>query len=101
MELTCFLIVNAGGQVRCTKSPPALQSNEVPLRLSIEIPDALFEKPRLEATIKVPEELACVPGIAANVIPDMQEAIQQSVGLDVQVVAVNFRDETGTTERKG
>lgn len=89
MLVTAWLAIkktsNWRASVRCTKTQPALSSNEVAFKLNLELPDALFTKPRLEATISVPESAVSAPVIEAETIDNVAEAIKKATGLDVRV----------------
>lgn len=78
--------------MRVTKTTPALDYNEIALKLDIELPDELFSKPRLEATIKVPKDAVSAPVIEAGVIDNVQEIIKQNTGFEVRLNMVPVED---------
>lgn len=71
--------------VRTTKSQPFLGSNEIAFKLNLDLPDSLFTKPQLEASISVPESAASATVIEAETIDNVAEAIKTATGLDVRV----------------
>lgn len=91
MKTVGYLCIKKNGyrsSARFVKTSPALDFNEIAVRLEIELPDELFAKPRLEATIKVPKEAVSAPIIPAEVIDNTQDIIKQSTGFEVRLTAV-------------
>jgi hypothetical protein len=88
MKVKKWLTVNNKGACRVTKAKPGLDWNEVAIFLEIELPDALFNKPRLEAKITVPDEAAVSDVIESVVAENVQEAIEQATGLTFSVAVV-------------
>lgn len=78
---------------RLTKGNPALASNEIAVKVSLEIPDAIFDKPSLEAQITIPEDAVSKPVIEASVIDNVQEIIKQNTGFEVKLEVVNEQEE--------
>lgn len=74
--------------VRAAKSMPALAPNEVAIKLNLEIPDALFTRPQLEAKVTIPDDAVAKPVIEAQVIDNVQEIIKQQTGFDVRLEVV-------------
>ena len=88
MKVKKWLTISNKGVCRLTKAKPKLDQNEVAIFLEIELPDALFNKPRLEAKITVPDE-AAVSGVIESVVAEnVQEAIEQATGLTFSVAVV-------------
>lgn len=81
MKIKKWLTINPKGSCRITKGKPGLDWNEVAILLEIDLPDALFRKPRLEAKIIIPDEAAVAGTIKAVVADDVREAIEQATGL--------------------
>jgi len=85
MKKIFWIVINQKGSIRATKRAPGLDWNEVAVRLTMDIPDELFERPRLEASIKIPQE-ACVPDvISSEVIVNAKKAIERSTGLEIKL----------------
>jgi len=57
MKIQNWLTINNRGSTRITKSKPNIQWNEVSMKLNIEIPNSLFERPLLTANIKIDGEI--------------------------------------------
>lgn len=88
MKIKKWLTVNSKGASRLTAGKPGLDWDEVTIQLSIDLPDALFKRPRLEANITVPDEAAASETINAVVSDNVQEAIEQATGLTFSVAIV-------------
>lgn len=93
MKVRNWLTVNSRGSSRLTKSKPHIDVDEVSVFLEIDIPNALFEKPRLEAKIKIPDEAAQKETINASVTENIEEAIKQVTGLDLRVNVIKEEEE--------
>lgn len=78
---------------RVTKTSPSLDKNEIALRIEVNVPDAVFEKPQLEATINVPEEAVNAPVISAEVVDNVEEIIKQNTGFEVKLNLVKPEEE--------
>ncbi|SFB68982.1 hypothetical protein SAMN05216321_101146 [Cupriavidus sp. OV038] len=72
--------------VRVTRTKPNCDATEVPIRISLQLPESLFKRPSLRATIVVPEGQA-----QFEITPDVEEGIAQLVrehmGITMQVHA--------------
>ena len=85
MKVRKWLTINNKGACRVTKGKPGLDWSEIAIHLDIDLPDALFNKPRLEAKITVPNEAAASDVISSVVSDDMKEAIEQATGLTFSI----------------
>lgn len=94
MRLQPFLTIKKNGSVRITKSAPALGRDEITMRLNINIPDKIFLKPRLEASITVPEDSIQAAVIEPEVVDNIKETIKEHTGieLDIKVIPVETED---------
>jgi len=88
MILNKHLIVNSKGQCRLRNDEPNLDWNEIAIKLNMSIPDALFEKPRLQATIAIPETAANTEPLSAEVIDNCEKAMREATGMLVKVELV-------------
>lgn len=100
MHLSQYIVIKRTGanyykkySSRLTKSNPSLESNEIAIKVSIEIPDEIFDKPSLEAKIVVPTEAVSKPIISAEVIDNVQDIIKQNTGFEVKLIAVEKEKE--------
>lgn len=109
MKVKCYVIVSAHitsppnwkpdspprvepGPVRMTKKRPRVESNEVPIRVDLEIPDSYFYTPTLAARIELPETKG-VPEIETSVVEGIERAVREYTGLTVHVSAPERSDE--------
>jgi len=81
MNIKHWLTINERGSARMTKNKPAVDVDEISILLDINVPDALFDKPRLEASINIPEDAVGPDVINSEVIENVKDAIEQSTGL--------------------
>jgi hypothetical protein len=93
MKLRFFLIVNDNGTTRTAKNRPDLKWNEISIAMNMELPDMLFKKPQLSASIVVPDEAAAHKAIDAVTSDNVREAIEQSTGLKLKLeIAVHDKE---------
>lgn len=85
MKIKKWLTISNRGVCRVTMRKPSLDWNEVAILLDIHLPDALFDKPRLEAKITVPDEAAASGVIKSVVAEGVQDAIEQATGLTFSI----------------
>ena len=92
MKINRYLIVgkrrNSKPTARLTVTTPALESHEIAVKISLDIPEELFTKPQLEATIKVPEDSINSPVIEAGVIDNIKEIVSKQLGIDLNIGVV-------------
>lgn len=93
MKTACYLIVNDTGSVRTTKNSPDLKWNEVAIHLNLNLPNALFFKPRLNASISLDEDEAMPAEISVETINNVREAIQQATGMEIKLEISNPNQE--------
>lgn len=91
-EFEGYLVVSPKGwsglSGRLTSKSPALKPNEQVVKLSVQVPDALFKRPQLKASIVIPESSVSSPVIDATVLDNVREILCQQTGLDVSVSLV-------------
>lgn len=92
MNNTFYLVFSKGGSVAAKKNRPNLAFDEIAILFNVELPDALFKKPALEATLVIPKEAAMPQHIEADVVANVQEAIQTATGLKVQLSVIQPED---------
>jgi hypothetical protein len=79
---------------RMTKgNPNTLDFDEIAVKVAIEIPDQLFERPDFQAQITVPKEAVNQPIINTAVIENIQNIIQQNIGIEVRLEAIDKTSE--------
>jgi hypothetical protein len=86
-----YLIVRRRGNrykaltVRVAERAPTLQPGEVPIYLTVTLPDALFEKPTLRAQVKVEDGKVPPTLITAEVAENIAEQLQKLLGVEVKI----------------
>lgn len=92
MKISQYLIIKRKSKYsytsRMTVGSPALASNEVAIKLFLELPDAIFDKPAFEAKVIVPDSAVSKPIISAEVIDNVQDIIKQNTGFEVKLEVV-------------
>lgn len=77
---------------RVSVNKPAVSSDEIAVKVAIELPATLFQRPNLEARITVPERAVQPPTISLEVIDDIERMIVANTGFDVKLVQVGGRE---------
>lgn len=89
MLLQRYLVVGKknrhNSSARLTKNAPSLESYEIAIKLSLDIPNELFNKPQLQASIIVPKDAVTAPIIEAEVIDNIKETISKELGIDLNI----------------
>ena len=85
MKVNKWLTINNKGSARLTTTKPGIQWNEISIYLEINLPDALFDKPRLEAKIDIPREAAVHDVLTSDVVENVAEAIKTATGLTFSI----------------
>lgn len=98
-ELEGYLIVKKSGRkygtcvARWSTKKPALKSDEVAVKIGMEMPDEVFIKPQLQATIKVPSSAVSKPVISAEIQDNIREAVMRSTGVDLTITVFDTNEE--------
>lgn len=86
-------------KARLTKSETTLNVGEISVKLSAELPDALFKRPMLEAKIDIPEELIPSSIIDVNIQNNIVEAVKEATGVNIAfTIEEQKKDENETIE---
>lgn len=89
MKVRFYLTVSSTGNVKLTKKAYAVSMREVCIGCSLDLPDTLFTRPKIEATIKVEADKVNPFSITADTSNMVKEAIQQFTGLEVELTIIN------------
>lgn len=93
LEQTFYLALSQNGRWRLsgrlTKSLPALKVGEIALSLSVKLPETLFKKPSLRASIEIPESAVSAPVIDSTVVDNIREVVSQQLGVDLTIAVVD------------
>ena len=98
MRKKLYLAVNSRGSAKVTQKRPALNYDEIEIGLELNIPDALFDKPRLNAVVMVPKEAVCAPDIEVNIADNIAEAVKTATGMEVHITMVRPESDSITQE---
>lgn len=102
MEISQYLIIKKNVRysrgtgyyaARLTQKSPALASNEIAVKIRLQLPDAIFEKPAFEAKVVVPDSAISKPIIEADVIDNVEQIIKQNTGFEVKLTMVDTNEE--------
>lgn len=88
MIIQPYLVIKKNGSVEVRKTEPRLDGNEISLRLAIEVPNEFFQRPRLEATLKVPKESIPKVKITTEITDNVEKIIKETTGLNMVVSVI-------------
>ena len=89
MKLKLNLFLKANGDVRMTKKDNGTYQDEVYLRLEINVPDALFRRPVINAAVDLTNSDIKQFVIEPEIHTDIQNAIEGILGADVTLTVTN------------
>lgn len=87
-----FLVIKSNGNVTIKHKEPRLAGNEICLKLSLDVPYALFIKPTLVANMTIPSEAIPRSQIVPSVTTNIEKIIKDSTGLTMSVRIVEHED---------
>lgn len=99
MNTQGFLIVNSNGSMSIRKTKPALDWNEVAVRLEINLPDILFQRPQLEARIVVSDKAVNPIKIGPEILINTKDLIEQQTGMKIDLRVLHFDKEDIETNK--
>lgn len=87
MKANEWLVINKRGIVSVRKTKPDLSWNEIALQIHLEVPDELFRRPTIDATLVIKD----VPNNAYNpeVVVNTKELIEQQTGAKINFTVVH------------
>jgi len=94
MQISAYLIISKGlkkwnPQMKLSKKlTGSMPSSSVAVRLCIELPDTIFEKPQLQASIKINEADIQKPIINAEVLDNIKAEFQKNLGIEMSINVV-------------
>lgn len=86
METSFYLVVSRKGAQKITQTPPRLEADQIAMHVSLELPNSLFERPLLQAHVKLPQSLTTPEPLSVEVQETVVASIQQATGMDVRLV---------------
>lgn len=89
MKVSNWLVINRNGVKTVRKSKPSLEWDEIAVKLNIEIPNELFQRPTIEASVRVTDVPNTVyePELIIADIKDIEQRLGAKVNLTVSHVA--------------
>lgn len=93
MTLEGYLVIKKANRgwnnltARFSKTNPSLDSGEISVKIECELPNELFERPQLKFKIDIPKGAVPQKEITADVRGNIQELIQQNLGITVTLVS--------------
>lgn len=90
LEVSHYVIVSETGRVRTTKNPPDLRRDEVSIRLKLCIPRKVFERPLIQATVRVDEQAILPKEISPEVLINTAKLIEQQTGFKVELTVIEL-----------
>lgn len=101
MKEESYLIIGRTGIRGVRKSKPRLSWDEIAVRVILDIPNVLFERPQLEATIRVDEESVMPEKIFPDLIINTKELIEQQTGAKIDFKVIEYvREEEKEIEQE-
>lgn len=88
MKTQFYLTVNNRGTVKATKNRPNLGFDEVAVEMNLTLPNALFTKPQLVASIVVPDSAAAPKEVSVETADNIRDAIESVAGMEVRLEIV-------------
>lgn len=62
-----------------------MPANSVAIKLNLSLPESLFQKPQLQATIKINENDVSKPVINAEVLDNIKQELQKNLGVEMSI----------------
>lgn len=98
MKTTGYLNINRRGTARFTKNRVGLNWDEVAVKISLEVPDELFKRPFIEATITVSKDVLPKEQ-SINLILNSKDLIEQSTGAKIDFKIVPYEEKKELEEK--
>jgi len=94
MKVDGYLTINNKGSAKFTKNRCNMNWNEISMKLNMDIPDKLFERPLIEANIDIDESIIPKPQPIETII-NTKELIEQSTGakIDFRIITPENNNE--------
>ena len=91
MKENAYLIIGRRGIRGVRKTKPSLEWDEIACKITLDVPDELFKRPHIEATLKIEN----VPNNVYNpeVVINTKELIEQQTGCKVDFKIIPYEEE--------
>ena len=89
MKVSNWLVINKNGVKTVRKSKPSLDWDEIAVKINLEIPNELFQRPTIEANVKVTDVPNTVyePELIIASVKDIEQQLGAKINLTVSHVA--------------
>lgn len=89
MKVSNWLVIDKNGVKATRKTKPALDWDEVAVKINLEIPDEIFKRPTIEATLKVTDvpNTAFEPALIIDSVKDIEQQTGAKINFTVTHVA--------------
>ena len=96
MKEVAYLIIGKTGIRGVRKTRPDLKWDEVAMKINLDIPDALFQRPHIEAKITVDPDKIQPNQINPELILNTKDLIEQQTGakIDFRVISIDLEEKT-------
>lgn len=88
IEVLCYLVINSRGRVKATRHKPPLAMDEVAVRIQMNLPEMLFARPQLQASLTVKEDAVSPHVITPEVLISTKELLERGTGMSVELRVV-------------
>ena len=85
MKTQFYLKVTSSGSVSVSKGKPGLDFDQVAVRCNLDLPDSLFVKPQITASITIDEKDTKPFEFDAETINNVKDAIEVATGINVKL----------------
>lgn len=85
MKADFYLIINNKKVVRLVKNLPRLDWSEVSIKMNLELPDSLFQRPVLSGSIVVKDSDVQPTVITPEIMNNIQQAIREHQGIEIKL----------------
>lgn len=98
MEISQYIIVSPGAKsykpkIKLVSSLKGqMPANAIAIRLNFNLPNSIFEKPKLEATIKINPDDLSKPTINAEVLDNIKAELNQKLGIEMTINVVEQKN---------
>ena len=94
MKIDFWLKVSKDGKIATSKGRPnTTRWDEIAIKMSLQVPKELFERPTLAASIEIPQSAAPPLEINAETVNNLEEVLRQN-GMNVKLTIINQEKET-------
>ena len=98
MKVEQWLSVNKNGITKVRKTKPFLEWDEIAIKIKLDVPDELFRRPTIEATLAIKD----VPNNAYDpeIVVNTKELIEQQTGAKINFTVVHEEDSAPTNKKE-